>query len=133
MELMKASELRIGNYVQGTKLSIPRLGIESDGIYQISGYGIYLLESGSLAYEPIPLTEEWFEKFNATKDKEFNMHYTLPINGDYGYMLFLKDGDEYDVFIHVDEDSILLYNSIKFVHQLQNIYFAISGEELILK
>ena len=51
----------------------------------------------------------------------------------YGYILFLEDDGEYDIFIHIDNDSILLYNSIKYVHQLQNLYFALSGEELTIK
>lgn len=115
---MKASELRIGNWVKAN----------DNGEYQV----LQLLSDAN-NLEPIPLTEEWFKKFNATKDKEFNMHYTLPINGDYGYLLFLKDKDEYDVFIHIDEDSILLYNNIKYVHQLQNLYFALTGNELTIE
>ena len=120
---MEAKELRIGNLI-----------IRNGMILHVQNLGKNIINmSTEDKYNPIALTESWFIKFHAEKEKEYNTHYTLPINGDYGYMLFTKDEGSYNVFIHIDDSSILLYEDIKYVHQLQNIYFAISGEELTVK
>lgn len=116
---MKTEELRLGNLVSNMN---PRhndsiLTIESIGDnHEVNVfYRKYLLSE----LEPIPLTEEWLFKFG------FKPEYSHWWNGDFtidksaigGYFLC-------DIDIHV---------AIKYVHQLQNLYFALTGEELTLK
>ncbi len=55
-------------------------------------------------YKPIPLTEEWLVKFEQ------------------------KDLDLFILEIEVNWNI-----KIKYVHQLQNLYFALTGEELTIK
>ena len=100
---MKASELRIGNIVkQGIIESIGISLIQvSDTIYE------------SEVIEPIQLTEEWLLKFGFRK-----VYKTC-----YQYKDFILD----DRFIMMDIDITI---QLKYVHQLQNLYFALTGEEL---
>ena len=100
---MKASELRIGNIVkQGIIESIGSSLIEvSDTIYE------------SEVIEPIQLTEEWLLKFGFRK-----VYKTC-----YQYKDFILD----DRFIMMDIDITI---QLKYVHQLQNLYFALNDKEL---
>ena len=62
---------------------------------------------------PIPLTEEWLLKFGFEKAYETCYQY--------------KDFILNDKFIMMDIDITV---QLKYVHQLQNLYFALTGEEL---
>ena len=69
--------------------------------------------------EPIPLTEEWLIKMGFITDKLNGFdHY----KGDFEICL-----PNYFMW----KDSLL--NSIKHVHQLQNLYFALTSKELKIK
>ena len=76
--------------------------------------------------KPIPLTEEWLLKFGFTYriDTGFNGWYSTPILGE-------------SIRIYKIEQGWFKYHSsltvIKYVHKLQNLYFALTGEELIIK
>lgn len=73
---------------------------------------------------PIPLTEEWLLKFGLRRDQEV---WTL-IETAWGIFI---ERDENDWSITVNKEYQIA--SIKFVHQLQNLYFALTGNELELK
>lgn len=126
---MKAQELRIGNYLQGEQLNIPRIQIGSDGICQITGYGIHLIEEGnSLGLKPILLTEEWLLDFGFGESKIddsgiFSPCFKMMVQKDYVYGGFM--------FRYTIGEKSAGYAPIKYVHQLQNLYFALTGEDLI--
>lgn len=71
--------------------------------------------------EPIPLTPEWLGKCG------FNR-----INHVEGYSFFAKKGCCIDIY----ENKTLLWGhvsyAIKYLHQLQNLYHALTGEELTI-
>lgn len=114
---MKAQDLRIGNYV------VVMHNVQK--VTQILEKGLNCGNVGCLysLVEPIPLTEEWLIKFGFDK-----LHGNWFDNGgvielsekDNGYVM-LEDS-----YYHCSQD--LLY-----VHQLQNLYFALIGEELTFK
>jgi len=123
-------ELRIGNYIEMPNEVYPT---EVAGVtrYLISdGFGEMELER----FDPIPLTEEWLLKFG----------FELSLNGGAGPDQFYYDGP---VPIDFDNDGKLYlgyrsrdydceiynHNEIEYVHQLQNIVFALTGEELTIK
>jgi len=115
---MKASELRIGNYVKYLTLN---------GNSEILANGIYLFELGELELGPILLTKEWLLKFGFYKE--------LRDSGEAGFFMSKNDcnviiKDFGDGFIFIWELSFM-GKPIKYVHQLQNLYFALTGEELI--
>ena len=128
---MKATELRIGNLVYDDNNEICRIcDLNSDKKNDFEGYSkdeeiqieyddkesIYL----SKVINPIPLTEEWLIKFG----------FTHPMLSCWFKIEHLE------VYI---QDNIVWYDvpsdclEIKHVHQLQNLYFALTNEELKLK
>ena len=118
---MEANELRIGNLVFDNKINI---------VTEISkecfAYEYLFLED----YNPIPLTEEWLLKFGFEKaplvDKYLKGYFTYDSKLKYfTYFTDIEDGGY--------ENIIIQKEKLKYVHQLQNIYFALIGEELILK
>lgn len=78
----------------------------------------HLMGSLEKVYEPIPLTEEWLLKLGFNKEECF---YILK-----GVCL----EDEYDGRYRLDGQSDCF---IKHVHQLQNLYFALTSVELEVK
>ena len=124
---MKASELRIGNYV--------KFDNHEDEYYKVSGCDISELsdELIDLNASPIPLTEEWLLKFGFIRH-----HYDYA--NDVIYIKNIADNEidnaefEWGVYPNELGSGIQIKNrkSLKYVHQLQNLYFALTGEELIL-
>lgn len=112
--MIKANELRIGNWVNfsGDPMII-RLG------EQLDYYTDY--------YEPIPLTPEILEAagFDGRKD----VRYFKSI-GDTVLTIYYED----QKFWIQDFDWFKLdLPSMEYVHQLQNLYFALTGNELEIK
>ena len=124
MPSMKANELRIGNLVD--------LGNRIAKVIEINHLICVVVDLEETQdtiedYERvkgIPLTEEWLLKFGFTDEDDYlelQIHESLSIIY-VGYLALIIDG----VIIQVNNT-----NSDK-VHQLQNLYFALTGEELIL-
>jgi len=124
---MTANELRIGNWVYHE----PSVNETTNGEFIVSEINVFDknsingLESSDV--KPIPLTEEWLLRFGFEKTKKLYVKYFF---GDY-------------IGVHVGDFSVGTYThkgiahavqpSCMFVHQLQNLYFALTGEELTLK
>ena len=122
---MDARELRIGNFVNQTKEwgeSIePKVIQWDDSTWYRIGDCLAFFED----YEPIRLTEEWILKFGFDGRKDFKWKSIVGIQ--------LSDGKYY---LSLKDLSNVLFHSvvqIKFVHQLQNLYFALTGDELTIK
>lgn len=137
---MKANELRIGNYVYGKEIeTVKAIGIEE---YIWFDYKRNLLVEHC---QPIPITEEWLEKFGFKAWDDKKTIYTLERDIDkYNNACFRSwlqlDKLVFDYIqneIHPTEsifdDKNIIRLGIKYVHQLQNLYFALTGEELIIK
>jgi hypothetical protein len=111
---MKASELRIGNYVYFHG-DVEEINIDHFNIFNIKKDGALL---------PIPLTEEWLLRFGF--EKNGNNQFIL-MEGSVD-ILFNKDLNGWTC------DGInFSINMTEHVHQLQNLYFALTGEELNFK
>ena len=79
-------------------------------------------------YEPIPLTEEWLLKFGF--EKEETGYWTIgKLRGGLTVCRAERKSDRlcYRWFV-----NNLKMTDLHFVHQLQNLYFALTGEELEL-
>ncbi len=104
---MKAQELRIGNY------------LKKDVVVKIDARRIFDIWEETKEYQPILLTEEWLLRFgfvsNPYQDRYENKSIHVQCNKTRG----------------VTELWIENMPHIKYVHQLQNLYFALTGEELI--
>jgi len=122
---MKAQELIIGNWVNisiSSALEQQVIDVMCDCVntkyHECISYDFV---------EPIPLTEEWLLKFgfeaelkNAdSKNGRFMVYTKYPItfNTNHGWWLY----------------SMKLNVQPEYVHQLQNLYYALTGEELCIK
>ncbi|OPC36155.1 hypothetical protein [Elizabethkingia miricola] len=113
---MEIKELRLGNYVKYERNSV-YFTVES--IEFVNN----LVNATDIEYlEPISLTEEWLLKFGFEKSESLS-NCTKITNG---YKFDFAGGEVLYL------DSIRLKH-IKYVHQLQNLYFALTGEELTIK
>lgn len=122
---MKAKGLMIGNLLEANG----DWGWETVEVTDLSEDEILHTATGSLGNcndecRPIPLTEEWLVKFGLTKRK-YKHTYKWSI---YGIQLLSEcNGCFLTVF------DIRLSDTIESVHRLQNLYFALTGEELTIK
>jgi hypothetical protein len=126
---MKASDLRIGNQMK-LFLGIGDNGAEYrecgiQGIMIHHSTEFYLLKNAwvgiSNNLEPIPLTEEWLLKFG------FVYH------DDDGIITYSRDNIVIFQRYRLDfyfELSNYKDAELEYVHQLQNLYYALTGEEL---
>lgn len=136
---MKVSELRIGNLINGIyyDYNIDDDHREKETICEVvtldsvgsCEYPIWVESESNIEtfsdFEPIPLTEEWLLKFGFEKTPWYFNSYRLVIgNNDYAILIDL-DGD--------CEVGDIITCKIQYVHQLQNLYFALTGEELTIK
>lgn len=114
---MDAKKLRIGNYV------IPKYASPDVDLYiDISAEELYKMDGKVYFFEPIPLTEQWLLDFGF----EYGHNdYTI----DFKLYFETNDGSWSELDVLYEEKYIA---TIKYVHQLQNLYFALTGEELKL-
>ncbi len=118
---MNANELRIGNFVSLFRTyEIVQI--------QLTQTRFIMVLNGEYEAEPIPLTEEWLVKFGFFRTDKFGLEKEYQ-NG--SHVIIFKH-EEHDVFVvEIYECPICI--DIKHIHQLQNLYFALTGEELTIK
>jgi hypothetical protein len=140
---MKAQELRLGNLVAA---EVNGEWNDCVGVYdlnedELNGFKSYLRQAAG-----IPLTEEWLLKFgfikgeyadfwsiNVLRDDEDKSHLYLYAHLYKGEMYeFGLCSGEKEEFNHLENERAYVLK-IEYVHQLQNLYFALTGEELTLK
>ena len=120
---MEAKDLRIGSYYHQEgfyKLERNKSRIDIPDIDFILNKKtlIFLLTEGELDYiTPIPLTEEWLLKFGFKQNKKYKYW-------EFGKFIIDQNFTLCDIDIKV---------TIKYLHQLQNLYFALTEKELEIK
>lgn len=119
---MKAKELRIGNIAL-----IENKEVEVDGklIFQLEKANFVGCDTSD--FKPMPLTEEWLLKFGfKSYDTPFGKLFEFQ-SGRYTWIIDNKGN------LHLDYSEYENIANVQYVHQLQNLYFALTGEELTLK
>ena len=119
--MIKANELRVGNWVYGTDGAI--LPIDKQGFYYVLNYpNNNQLEGIYITPEILDNCEQFGRMVIHGEDCFFN-----------GDDIIVRGNDMY-LFIHNEVDgSVWGIRRIEHVHQLQNLYFALTGKELELK
>ncbi len=135
--MISAKELRIGNLVHfNDKLYFGQENevVEIDTICEsfITNKTTKNTVPGTyLDYQPIPLTDEWLKKFGFEEVLNFDFYKSgLSIDGTvvhFSFDFWRLGLDAYDQDLN---DWIEIPKEIKHVHQLQNLYFALTGNEL---
>lgn len=143
--MIQARDIRIGNWVS---ISENNEHPKYRCVSQIKNRGIVfhdLEHSGHFLFEklsPIPLTNEILEKCGfelSNKDLEtYNIKYTgectiqdLEFYQSRDISTIIRQWENYEDSTNNNYRYISLYN-IKYLHQLQNLYYALTGEELIV-
>ena len=122
---MEASELRIGNLVNARKTyhtwdaTCLITGLTHKGIYVKYGNGHII----PINIKPILLTEEWLLKFGGIHETG-GMYFF----GNVGILHYRRE-NEFSL-MNYNYKKGQIYTTIKYVHQLQNLYFALTGKEL---
>lgn len=125
---MEARELRQTNWVSYYGKDYQVSSINSDETIRLyedetntNTVGCYSLKSEG--FRPIQLSEEWLLKLGFVKSKTF-----IGIEFVSGMFLCYRDGKI--VLEATTLFPILRFDGCKHVHQLQNLYFALTGQEL---
>lgn len=133
METVRASELRIGNLVEypawnnddsKAYFSIRDIYFDEGKIGLTNG--IIKIPCSHLDFiKPIPLTEEWLLKFGFDKWNDYcYCNSKIAVEG------LFKKFNESICLLRCGNDDYVELTEIKYVNQLQNLYFALTGEEL---
>jgi hypothetical protein len=144
---MKLQDLRIGNYltIDGVLVRVRSVYSFTNGSFKnnegtVEAYrydSIFepkKISAGINRFEPILLTEDWLVKFGFKKE----MDGSWVLNN---LAIFLDKRFKENVFLMIIEGGVFggeLWNKLqniklKHVHQLQNLYFALTNQELTIK
>lgn len=130
---MKAQELRIGNLIEyANKICFVR-GIVEMKIFLEETDGYKSIHDSRIdSVNPIPLTEEWLVKFGWSY---YNGKTSGNLTKDFGGKIDFDfiDGEMMLKSHYEDQYKYRHVRHIEFVHQLQNLYFALTGKELEIK
>jgi hypothetical protein len=128
---MTANELRLGNWINVGGNSIntyqtykPRQ-ITANGIKAIEEENEERPDAVLSIWQPIELTEEWLLKFGFKTHDKHDYFIDISDSSVFHFWFSVYSGDG---FYYIDAFDIKL----KYVHQLQNLYFALTGQELII-
>jgi len=145
---MKPEELRIGNLVYWDEHVFPIAQINSSGFYDVRAFNNIISGIiGDNKINPIPITEEWLIKFGfELKEKRFYpkkpCSFYIQMNG------VRIAPDEFDVRFYIGQEFvehipnvstttkhqlIMGTSIIRYVHQLQNLWFILLSEELTIQ
>ncbi len=131
--MIDSKELRSGNYLQGEPFSHTRMGIYSDGITQITAYGIAMIETEkgfAEHYSPIPLTEEWLNKLGLKKETGYLYKTVCRFEFQDGHLEETDGWWSWRLCTDKEYDQWSDITSFQFVHELQNLHFALAGTDL---
>ena len=115
---MKVTEFRVGNLLE----------LPNKQTVQISINSLKEIESGIHPYQKISLTEEWLLKFGFEHMQYSDMLGKSHNGYRFGDFRIIKGGSW-------TYNNVLLglIPDLKYVHQLQNLYFALTNTELEIK
>ena len=128
---MKANELRLGNYLKAINNTIDTFqlfGMYNER-YLLIGDEYNNYDTTIKDIKPIEITEQWLVNLGFARIfKDLKGCY---IDKSEKYMICKSDVNSFDIFIFGYEEDLYI-TTLTFIHQLQNLYFALTGVELDL-
>jgi hypothetical protein len=132
---MGTNELRINNYVLFSEDSTVFI------VNEVNESGLSVANEDEVTwieiqeFEPIPLTEEWMVKFGMELYDGFSSTRVLRLN---------RNPLDTSILTYNVVEGLLRFSNghnkgsdlipyVKYVHQFQNLYFAITGKDLLIK
>lgn len=129
--MIQANELRIGNLILDRGEKVLRVDwFEREKICMkmvIRGTEVHPLTEEVKHLHPIPLTEEMLLKCGFKKSPVFGAYY---IDVDDELQIYVGTTKRISLINQLDEDEHYSIIQVDSLHQLQNLYFALTGEEL---
>ncbi len=125
MNTTQATQLRVGNLFRF---------ISTDSIEQVADIRTAGIKTPTINnvlitdIEPIPLNEDWLVKLGFTKERNSIDSADLFIKKD---IVFVLTGEHYTVSWNSVTIN-LIPAKVKFVHELQNLFYCLTGTELTL-
>ena len=126
--MIKANELRVGNWVYAPNFIVYD-NVSTAEMNDLSYYKIILISEiygNNQLHEPISLTPEILEKCGLSNVWIKESWMIVEDRSDlelFGYAMKVRNSS------HTKEIEFAYF---KYLHQLQNLYFALTGEELII-
>lgn len=118
--MIQANELRLGNYIY-----------KLDNVMQVEDETFKNVSAMLFPYKPIPITEEWLLKLgfvSSDLNNSIRIHFEHLVDYRFEYYI-TKITNYHKEDMYFSGSSI---NNIKYVHQLQNLFFAVTQKELTL-
>lgn len=136
MNGISIKDLRVGNKIIFIICDINDSKLDEYREITVTSSDYIFIEENHTLFKPIPITKEWLLKFGF--EKKDDLTFSLK-NEQKGYInefeFFFEPNEEvcitYRQFYPFlkETDSVFLRN-LEYVHQLQNLYFALTGEDL---
>lgn len=123
---MEAKELRIGNYINylGTVNIVESIAGTEESYVATKSSGIMPVN----AFQPIILTEGWLLKFGF-KYREFLNDFFIKLD-DHNILIAEKEVIGFAIYKCEENQRKYFLTKKYYAHQLQNLFFALTGEEL---
>ena len=137
MKKTTASDLRLGNWLYYTKETMFPMQVYALGNdwvqLDFEGNESDVFENTDKEIYPIPITKELIVK--SLNSEILGDDYSVKL-GDYRYIYFRINNDGYisiDFFNYDDNSENEICDGIRYVHELQNLYHALTGKELEIR
>ena len=135
---MKSTELRIGNLVSfggrmATVYQVNRSGavLQYDGDTNTEIEGVRRSTVSINDIEPVTLTKDWLISSGFYKNPGIITEYILIVDSEYTEMKrFTVLQSEEKIFYFIPSIRVAWSVRLDFIHQLQNLYFSITKQEL---
>lgn len=124
--MLKSTELRIGNWINTPEGQKKFTSSMMFGMYNTEVLSVEQFDS---RYKPIPLTEDLLINLGAKKYNSIYFITLFKLKAE----IHLENFDDIIVPSIKSDYLDLILDEIKYVHQLQNLYFALTSEELKMK
>jgi hypothetical protein len=127
---MNFKELRIGNIIESGIIERMDIG---DCIYSMQIIDFEGVRRKISNPSPLPITKEWLMRFGYQEHEDGFIILLNEITGMILEKSIYEDiGIAFDLSFLQNDGHCILLEEVQFVHQLQNIYFALTDEELKL-
>lgn len=128
--MIQANELRKGNWVnyKGINYFVTQIMLNELEVAHIDENNQTTRTSNYNEVSPIPLTSEILHNCGLIKQERF--HYSNVFSSEEGNFIINQLRDSCEVSYGLDGNLALIWKTNLFLHQFQNLYFALTAKEL---
>lgn len=120
---LEVKDLRVTNFIEsdGVEMPVAMIGFDAVQLFTTQGN---LIQARLDLIKPIELTPDWLDKFG----------FDCPAHSFIGSIFHLTEWDSCPLnwAVTFNINNAVIVKKLKYVHELQNLYFALTGEELLI-